>query len=209
MSNQPIKSDPVSCTTLFLALAVGCCIALPIILCLGVSINESMKESITDTRIDRLFARDGRVMVSRFIVLGHQHDGHWPLVVDDVESTRYLTAAFQHSSYLGYVPHRNHGSTYSFRVESGEGWSVDFWGDVGSDPDSPIRQAQIVALLGSPQGAGPFLALTAIYQPADIGLILGCKGGLMGDPVYYWVPLQEPMPEKLGKAIYSLGQPHR
>ena len=92
-------------------------VVLLIILCLGVSINES----ITDTRIDRLFARDGRVTVSRFIVLGHQRDGHWPLVVDDVESAQYLTAAFQHSCYLGYVPHRNYGSTYSFRVESAEG----------------------------------------------------------------------------------------
>ena len=46
-------------------------------------------------------------------------------------------------------------------------------------------------------------------QPAEIGLILGCKEGLMGDPVYYWVPLQEPMPQLLGKAIYSLGQPSR
>ena len=204
MSNKPIKSDLISCTTLLVALAVFC-LGLPIILCLGMTINES----ITDTRIDRLFAGDGRVTVSRFIVLGHQQDGHWPLVVDDEESAHYLTAAFQHSSYLGYVPRRNYGSSYSFRVESGEGWSVDFWGNVGSHSNSPVRQAQIVALLASPQGMGPFLALSTIYQPAEIGFVFGCKGGLMGDPVYYWVPLQEPMPEKLGKAVYSLGQPHR
>jgi len=168
-----------------------------------------MHERITNERIDRLFAQDGRVSVRRFIVLGHQQGRQWPLVVDDAESARYLTAALQRSSYLGYVPFRNYGSTYEFRVESGQGWSVDFWGNVGSDPYNPVCPARIVALLGSPQGNGSLLALSTICHPAEIGLVLGCKGGLMGDPVYYWVPLQEPMPQLLCKAVYSLGQPSR
>ena len=55
-----------------------------------------------------------------------------------------------------------------------------------------------------PGKGGAYLVLFS-----EIGLVLGCKAGLMGDPVNYWVPLQEPLPEKLGKAIYNLGQPHR
>lgn len=201
--NRPTKSRLFSWVSPLVGLALGC-LGILAFCFLAVRIDEQ----ITNARIDRLFANDGEVTIERFIVLGHQQGARWPLVVDDTESARYLTAAFQHSGYLGYVPFRNHGSTYEFRVKSGQ-WSIDFWGDVGSDPYSPVRQTRLVGFLGSPYGHGSLLALTTIYQPAEIGLVLGCKGGLMGDPVYYWVPLQEPMPQQLSKAIYSLGQPHR
>ena len=179
-----------------MVLSLSCLFGVPILLLPGC---EDCTRELQTERIDRLFAKDSRVSVRRFIVLGHQQGGHWPLVVDDTESARYLTAAFQRSGYLGYVPFRNHGSSYEFHVEwAKDGRSIS--GETsGATHTARCSQARIVALLGSPQGNGSLLVLSDHLQPAEIGLLPRLRE-LMGDPVITRVPLQEPMPATAGQS---------